>query len=258
MKTKRKLIQILSILFAILIIPFLFTSMLYANAESSINTRAVPSYVSYSDPVNISDNCKRMVVITTYLNEYDAEYDVPLKALNKGLDIRSKGEYTLSKQVEYSTVYTTEQVITEKYSSEIGTGAEFGIDIDIAELAIKATSKFTEEYSRQYTTSTTSTTSEIYVQSRTYNITEPADFGFYTITLKAYKAIKYMFRSYISIYESQYRDKEWKNWELIDDSQEYHYVYYYVPIDDATYAAFEKFDSAKAYYEYMNSYHAQF
>lgn len=207
----------------------------------------------HTEMIKETDTFKRFVEYNTYVYEYDKlTYDVPLKALTYGLDIRTKTSFSFTKESSISSEYSATETISAKLSSKYGTSAEAKIE----DVSAKAYSEFAAEFGASYSNTLTRSISAKTFTTQTYNITDPADFGFYVVTLKAYSAKKYYIVSYWTEYTSERKNtkSDWSSNKMVASGTLC--TYYYIPTSSYTYVSFEKYDTAIEYASYMDKYHA--
>ena len=251
-RTKNKRSWLSSVMSLLLVFAVVFavgSTPLVASAATNSNSEPY----RYDHYLEDTDTFKRDRVYYVTVYEYDTPvYDVPLKALHSGLDIQTNTKFSITKETTVSSSYSATETIGYKLTSKYGTS--IGAEIEL--ITAKIYNEFASEFSATYSNSLTRTVSEKTVATQTYDITDPADYGFYTVTLKAYTAKKY----YIGISWYEYTcerentKSDWSEWEQVNSGS--YYTYYYIPTSSSTYVSFEKYDSARAYASYMDKYHA--
>lgn len=249
-KNKSRLLSMMMALLVVFAVVFTMGSTtLIASAATNVNSKAY----RYDHYIEDTGTFKRDRVYYINVYEYDTlVYNVPLKALHSGLDIQTKTSFSLTKESTISSSYSATETIGAKLSSKYGSSAE----ADIEMVKAKLYNEFAAEFSATYSNTITRTVSEKTVVTQNYNITDPADYGFYTVTLKAYTAQKYLIT--ISWYEytceRENTKSDWSEWKQVENG--YYSTNYYIPTTSSTYVSFEKYDSATDYASYMDKYHA--
>lgn len=222
--------------------------------SNSMNASAATSLQGPSDPyyhhIETGNPTKReMVALYTYVQEYGIENEVPLKALHQGIEVQAKTSFSITQEECNKSSYSASETVTLSLEAKYGTNASFAID----GIGAGAYSEFSASFSGSFTVSLTKEVEERQIETRNYDITDPADYGFYTVTLKTYSARKFRILVNWYKYESNLVDNKWENWKEIDNGVIS--TYYYIPTE-STYISFDKYDTPTDYKKYMKKYSA--